>query len=337
MDIEMKIFWLQTIFHVIAFFYTCTYLVVCLDIKGEETNWGKDWNRPQVPKTDLESKSLQDDKSLGDYSPIGHGSNIFLVSRLLGGASADSTRYIDPQVPRSKGPCSILLMDFPTPECVVLPCNRSVLPDMLAEHSRTEVFEQNKWEVGCVDRDCESKLSLATVSRYGGIIGSELHEYEERIAKNYIWKSPDTDIQECPRCKTLAERFSCSKSDVKCWACSFRFCWFCSKQWNNGYSQTSCGNPGCKGDQTTRILQEAPVKTISGFICPSTRSCPKCHTLIEHVKDCKNMTCKCNYRFCFVCLRKSPCGSDCNVADRQTHWDQTYLCAAIAVTFMCTT
>ncbi|XP_069109325.1 uncharacterized protein [Argopecten irradians] len=72
------------------------------------------------------------------------------------------------------------------------------------------------------------------------------------------------------------------------------------------FGNSNYGNDVCTDeDPILKILKEAPLKEIVGLKgCPSIRACPKCGSLIEHIKDCKHMVCVCGQEFCFICLNK---------------------------------
>ena len=88
------------------------------------------------------------------------------------------------------------------------------------------------------------------------------------------------------------------------------------------------GNEDCSGeDKRLRILRNCQRKTIVGVVgCPSLRACLSCGMLIEHVRACKHMRCRCGKEFCFICLKPKEgtswsCGrynEACTVAPVQT-------------------
>ena len=63
---------------------------------------------PDAQRLIYGGKQLEDKKCLGDYPTMGDGSTIFLVLRLLGGAT--SRRRIDPSLIRSQEPCYTLTL-----------------------------------------------------------------------------------------------------------------------------------------------------------------------------------------------------------------------------------
>ena len=90
----------------------------------------------------------------------------------------------------------------------------------------------------------------------------------------------------------------------------------------------SPGNPVCSGeDRRLKILRNCPRKEIVGVVgCPSLRACVSCSMLIEHVRACKHMKCRCGKEFCFICLKPKEttgwkCGGfseACTIAPVQT-------------------
>lgn len=72
--------------------------------------------------------------------------------------------------------------------------------------------------------------------------------------------------------------------------------------------------------ELANILNSCEWKKIgSNVSCPSTRACPKCGAVIEHIMGCPNMECTfpgCGTRFCFVCLQER-CRGSCYIAPIQ--------------------
>ena len=65
-------------------------------------------------------------------------------------------------------------------------------------------------------------------------------------------KAEETVAQQCPDCRSLAERLSTQKS-VVCPVCSnekrrtFRFCGSCLNEWRSSEGASNCGNKDCTG------------------------------------------------------------------------------------------
>ena len=136
---------------------------------------------------------------------------------------------------------------------------------------------------------------------------------------------------ECPGCGCYGRREDKTKYRVHCQQCAAEnkvadHCFRCAHTWKKPSSSTDCGNPECETN-LLELLTTAPIKRIaySGVKCPSLRLCPKCGVIIEHAGQCKQMTCACSARFCFICLSICeggvwPCGDysyRCKVAPIQ--------------------
>lgn len=256
-------------------------------------------------------KQLEDQKCLGDYPTMGDGSTVFLVLRLLGGATK---RRIDPSLPRSGEPCMITYMknepDFPV---LKMPCGHSISPDGLMDYCWNQIG-LGKYEIKCCI--CTSEWSMFVIRRYGGATKVELEQLEVGLSNNYCNKSES--IQHCPGCKSLCERQDTSKTCTRCIVCSkktdYHFCWNCLKPWKTGLGAPNCGNDLCSDiDRKLQILAQSPkveVGYIKGLKTYKRRACIKCGTLIEHGGQCKHMMCTvCNQEFCFVCLQPRVNGS----------------------------
>lgn len=154
------------------------------------------------------------------------------------------------------------------------------------------------------------------------------------VNDNFFGNMPT--VQQCPKCHNFCERSKPTLNRVLCTVCTsqtgkqFEFCWACLKSWKQvkATARNQCGNAGCTGkDSRIRHLLECPTKDVGRIVgVPSVRSCEGCGNLIHHREACKHMTCRCGYKFCFVCLEpmindRWQCGSFntvCEVAPRQT-------------------
>ena len=267
---------------------------------------------PDAQRLIYGGKQLEDKKCLGDYPTMGNGSTVFLVLRLLGGAN--STRRIDPSLPRSSEPCMITYMenelDFPV---LKMPCGHSISPDGLMDYCWNEIG-LGKYEIRCCL--CKNEWLMEVIRKYGGATKVELEQLEVGLSNNFCSKSDK--IQQCPGCNSLCERQDPSKTCTKCVVCSkksaYHFCWNCLKPWKTDIHASTCGNDLC-GDieRKLQILSQSQmveVGYIKGLKTYKTRACIRCGTLIEHGGQCKHMMCTmCKQDFCFVCLQPRVNGS----------------------------
>ncbi len=274
-------------------------------------------------------KQLQDGKKLEDYPPLNHGSTIFLVLRLLGGASID--HRIDPKLPRSKEPCMITFEnDSPGYPVFVMPCRHSMSPNALMEYCWSEL-RNRKCQIRCPT--CNQEWTMDTICKYGCVEEGEKKQLEIGLSNNFCQSDPN--VLDCPSCTSFCERKDSANQCVQCVVCtkkkgkSYCFCWQCLKEWKNGPSDEKCGNSNCGDLETLKQLAKAPMvkPEYISVECPSLRSCPHCGSLIDLVSGCKHMQCTaCSQEFCFVCLRPRisgswSCGSyntPCTPAPRQT-------------------
>ena len=219
----------------------------------------------------------------------------------------DTNRVVDPSIRRSKGPCMVTFEEYDTPECVVLPCSHVIHPDALMAACQNEVFDNRKWEIHCFQPGCSKEWPLSFVAKCGAT-RKELELLEKGLSENHCNQNPAADIRQCPGCHSYCERVDPSNARARCWQCTkkagkaYEFCWECFGEW--------IGDHKCPISEVIKVLASAPEKDINGVKCPSIRACPKCNSLVEHVKNCKHMNCKsCKQQFCFVCLRLNVSGS----------------------------
>ena len=245
-------------------------------------------------------RDLDSDKYLKDYPTLGHGSTIDVHLSLRGG-SASMTRKIDPTIPTSKGPCIATFMDFPTPECVVMPCGHAIHPDGLADYCKSEVVDNHKLEVRCYMNGCDKEWPTSYISKCS-LTTTEMNLVNKTISLNFI--NYGTTVRQCPGCGSFCVRVNPTDKIVRCAQCTttkkgvYDFCWQCSSSWVSGHK--------CSMEAINQLLASAPLKktSICEMKCPSIRACPKCFALIEHIDKCKHMQCPtCKQEFCFVCLR----------------------------------
>lgn len=210
-------------------------------------------------------------------------------------------------------------------------------PESLTAFCRS-LLTAGKFEFRCPykasygDPACGALWEFFTVKRLAVLTEEERTEFELKMADNYLRKA--LGIQECPKCLSFCERQRKTDQRVICPVCSrkaakpYEFCWYCLKTWL-GSGLKDCGNVGCTGeDPRLRILKKSPTKSVVGVSnVPAVRACPKCGLLIEHKSDCKQMTCPCGQKFCFICLKMASdsgryqCGAwnfQCEVAPVQT-------------------
>ncbi|RUP44415.1 hypothetical protein BC936DRAFT_149484 [Jimgerdemannia flammicorona] len=189
---------------------------------------------------------------------------------------------------------------------------------------------------------CKLEWHYRDVRKLGLLSNEEERYFETKISQNFLLLAEG--IQQCPKCQSYCERRDKDRRATICVICTRRdqkeymFCWFCLHLMIS-YSQ--CTNAECLGiEPRLAILRNAPLKVgwkvlysrsarlpsmfrnskmvlsllqphrIPQSIMevrnvPSRRACPKCGLLVEHDRDCKHMKCRCDHKFCFVCLK--PC------------------------------
>ena len=260
------------------------------------------------------SKYMQDKNTLEDYDTLEHESNIMLVMRLLGGASA---RKIGASLPRSNDECFITLENFKENGTVVLkmPCTHSICPDALMDYTWSEVSTHKKIEIKCPL--CAADWPMEVIKSYGGASPTEMQQLELGISQNFCMNGDD--IIQCPKCQSYCTRQNPNINSAKCISCSKKdpsckyFCWKCLREWKESLTSKTCGNRQCSVYQQKLSELRTCGKTKVDYthqMITKLRACPGCGTLIELDRGCKHMQCKmCRAEFCFVCLRMKTNGS----------------------------
>lgn len=278
-------------------------------------------------------------KKLKDYHGIKNKSTLFMVLRLSGGSdSLPQHKVLDDAVELTDEPDMITWDEDPDGQRAKMSCGHAIGPESLTKYCQN-LLASGKYRFLCpyVSLDgnvhCNKEWDYVEVRRLAVLTKQEQSEFEVKISENYLRKA--IGIQECPKCHSLCQREDTKHRRVVCVLCSrqpgveecYEFCWYCFHEWVNKSSLTECGNAECNGeDPRIKVLRDASTKEVVGVKCPSCRACPSCGMLIEHLRDCKHMSCRCGAEFCFICLKKKEgdkwqCGSyetHCIPAARQT-------------------
>ncbi|XP_045161197.2 uncharacterized protein DDB_G0292642-like [Mercenaria mercenaria] len=301
---------------------------------------GEDDLRIHFAGKDLRSESpSRQPLTLKDYN-LHNEATMYVVMRLPGGSDDPSPivqpKMYDSEVQLTDKPDMFTLDDEEGGQRAEMPCGHVISPESLTAYCRS-LLTAGKYEFFCPykakpeDPYCNELWELFTVKRLAVLTPEEIKAFEKKMAENYLRKA--VGIQSCPRCKLFCERKSKTDQRVRCLVCKteaggrYEFCWFCLKTWLTNEFK-NCGNSGCTGeDPRLRVIKNCPKKKVVGVECPAIRACPTCGLLIEHKEACKQMTCTCGQKFCFICLKKAngdgiyQCGVwnfKCEVAPVQT-------------------
>lgn len=285
------------------------------------------------------TKQLEIGKRLSDYG-MQSESNVFLILRLLGGSmtSIPPEKELDDAVELSEAPDMITWDDDPENKRAKMPCGHAITPESLTMFCRS-ILDAGRSRFLCpyISQDqppvyCGNEWDYIDVRRLAVLTDDEIEEFEKKMSRNYLIKA--MGVQECPKCNSMVERSDKKHIRVICPLCTktgkqaaYEFCWHCLHEWKSS-GTTKCGNLVCSGeDRRLRILRNCPRKEIVGVVgCPTLRACVSCGMLIEHVRACKHMKCRCGKEFCFICLKPKEtsgwkCGGyneACTIAPVQT-------------------
>ncbi|XP_060077686.1 E3 ubiquitin-protein ligase RNF144B-like [Ylistrum balloti] len=211
--------------------------------------------------------------------------------------------------------------DFEDEQRTIMSCGHGIVPETLYDYCWNGL-KQGGLEIKCpaieefrvrgTQTTCGSLWTLYELTVKAQLSQDERILFEMKLSKNSLMKMEG--VQECPFCRSIAVRDNVSNDRVLCINCcntnpdNAEFCWQCLHPWkttNTNY----CGNLSCstsKGPKATQeILRTCPSRSIGGHkrTTPIVRACPSCQVLVEHTSGCKQMTCKCQYIFCFICLQ----------------------------------
>ena len=215
----------------------------------------------------------------------------------------------------------------------LMPCGHVISRESLTEYLKS-LIQQRKVLIECpgIDKDnkiCKKMWSFGLCKKIGVFTREEKDFFENNFSA--IFLSEKLEAKACPCCNSIIMKPQDVKINrVSCSVCSksnkgYDFCWICLKKWS-----LECENNLCASTEDLQEILKNCKKITIGVATnvPEYRACPKCTTLISHIKACKHMKCtKCQQEFCFVCLslkknNQWQCGtySDlCEVAPIQTN------------------
>ena len=214
-----------------------------------------------------------------------------------------------------------------------MPCGHVISRESMTDFLKN-LITSRKYKIECPglneqNQPCKREWKFSLCARIGVLSKKEREEFEKGFGRLYMFQK--IKIKNCPVCKTFILKPDDLKTDrVSCVLCSkqkqgYDFCWNCLKQWKTNGDK--CGNDCHSVEKIIEILALCKLITIGQVKdVPEFRACPKCATIINHIKDCKHMKCiSCLTEFCFICLKsqingKWQCGSFkdiCEVAPRQ--------------------
>ncbi|KAL3871388.1 hypothetical protein ACJMK2_039392 [Sinanodonta woodiana] len=231
----------------------------------------------------------------------------------------------------TNSPDMLTLDDDQSMSRIKMPCGHAIGQESLKEYCR-RMLDDGKFEFVCPSSDpcCGEIWDYRTVRKLAVLTKEEQNYFEEKLSEIFLKVTLRT--KDCPNCSSLSLRPNGNNFRVICMICQlgqrhpYEFCWYCLGAWSTS-DNTDCGNSTCDAiDLRLRYLKSAGIKDINGVKCPSMRACPACGYLIEHTEGCKQMSCRCGQKFCFVCLKIAingnfQCGATCNVAPVQHKFD----------------
>jgi len=267
-------------------------------------------------------------KKLQDYNlKCGQTVKMALVSRLRGGSWYESifrTRKADftyPGLKKTNDSCVLGMCTDNTGDIVKLPCGHVTCCNCLLSHV-IGLF-QNAETVKFTCFECSQILDWNLI-----IAACNLSEEEDDKYFPIYMSRINNNLKQCPTCNIWIEkpdnitynRVHCVNKNCK----MSDFCWECLQPWK-GNGNIACGNDCGDTDVKNKSLASCEPKRFKygekiNVDVPIYRACINCKLLVEHTEACKHMTCKCGSQWCFLCLRKWPCGSSsemCYVAPRQ--------------------
>ena len=176
-----------------------------------------------------------------------------------------------------------------------------ILNDVIQKNKDCKIYckaiKSDNWR-----ETCETEWPFRLCKIIANLSKSESMYIDNGFAQ--IYSKNRNMCEDCPQCSTSIVREDNDRkiNKVQCPMCSKNgknqfFCWTCKRPWANKNSNTECGHELCDyRNNLNSILsrcelnEESEVNNqVKGV--PKFRACPKCNILIEHVKNCKHITC----------------------------------------------
>ena len=211
-------------------------------------------------------------------------------------------------------PCMITSLDTRATYRGTMSCGHSIDPNNLLYYAYFQVKTNHESELRCpyvnpedpTDR-CNAVWTYPEFRKMAMLNNDEKDFFEEQLCVNKF-NQLENRIRECQTCQNFVKQNDYSKKMI-CQNCLAMgkipriYCIGCLKEWNDDM-KIDCINNVC-----TRELDMVPElkfdskKKIGGVEVDGIQPCPNCGTLIEHTGPgyCRNVTCVCGWRFCFVC------------------------------------
>ncbi|XP_056015901.1 uncharacterized protein LOC125674719 [Ostrea edulis] len=231
-----------------------------------------------------------------------------------------------------------IVWEYESDSRLELSCGHAITPDNLYGLVREKIL-QNEHILRCPGkigfRTCNQIWDNQEILEKCMLSVDEYIFFTGKLSFNYLNKTNNEDIKNCPRCGSYCMKIRSLETHVKCVYCSnsqyctYKFCWYCMEEWKPNHDCSLFNELGNNAEISCQ-LRDCPRKTLDYSNMedvPSKRLCPNCKTLLQHDQACKSMLCKfCKTEFCFACLQiaingKLPCGEfngRCNVAPIQS-------------------
>lgn len=184
----------------------------------------------------------------------------------------------------------------------------------LFEHlNNAEKINHNSLDCVCGIRLKTSDLESHLPDEFGCLV-SDLNE-TRKLQRLMQWQ-----IHSCGAILRLKTTYS----KQQCNLCKKTLCIFCNGEWNANRknAEYSCHNECFYEEHAASGLQLVSWSGASDTSkkIPPSRFCPKCISITQYAKKCKNHTCsECKYTFCFICLRPQYGPGKCEASYYEEH------------------
>ncbi|CAN6447671.1 unnamed protein product [Victoria cruziana] len=189
--------------------------------------------------------------------------------------------------------CEICIEEVPLTNATSMDCGHCFCNDCWTEHFVVRISEGQSRRIRCMAHKCNTICDEAVVRNL--LIAKDpavAVRFESYLLESYI--EDNSKVKWCPsipHCGNaiFVEEGSCR--EVQC-TCGLQFCFSCLSE---AHSPCSC----MMWDLWLKKLRSESENF--DWITVHTKSCPKCHKVVEKDGGCNLVTCICGQSFCWLC------------------------------------
>eukprot|EP01125_Pyxidicula_operculata_P013894 TRINITY_DN4608_c0_g1_i1.p1 TRINITY_DN4608_c0_g1~~TRINITY_DN4608_c0_g1_i1.p1 ORF type:complete len:744 (-),score=166.44 TRINITY_DN4608_c0_g1_i1:217-2124(-) len=158
-------------------------------------------------------------------------------------------------------------------------------------HIETKISEGHTYDIGCASFGCTEYVPIEFIQY---VVPDDVwKKYVEFLSNTYVERGKHAKWCKGDNCGRAIELSHEGKFIVGKCTCGMVFCWKCDRQ----------AHHPCTCSQAEEWLGQFSADLLnSSWIYENTKQCPKCKSRVEKQGGCFQMSCRCGYQFCWLCL-----------------------------------